>query len=162
MAKRKKYEWVKSIEGLEGALGFACERCEARLIMTTPVSMEDYARYAGVFERRHKRCETRTDTDKHGLTRTNTDDEFYEQVVQYMKAEHKTNETLYEQAVRLVLTEQRCSVSMLQRWLGIGYARGSCLINRMVSDGLLARYDPLRGYRQKVLMTLEQWEARKR
>jgi len=146
MAKRKVCEWVKATDGSLEPLGFVCERCGARVTLTAPVPIEDYCRYAGVFEKRHRGCEEKGEGES----------------VKCEVPKDRTDDVLYERVVRLVLTEQRCSVSMLQRLLDIGYVRASCMVNRMVSDGLLARYDPLRGYRQKVLMTLEQWEARKR
>ena len=120
-----------------------CQRCGTTEQVESPIGVSDLWRQAEAFEDRHRECEEKKE-DSRGDIRTDTDD------------------VLYERVVRLVLTEQRCSVSMLQRWLGIGYARASCLINRMVSEGLIGKYDPLRGYRQRVLMTLEEWEAKKR
>jgi len=130
-----------------------CQRCGATEKVESPIGVSDLWRQAEAFEDRHRECEEKKE-DSRGVAEARREEE--------EKRTDRSDDVLYERAVRLVLTEQRCSVSMLQGLLDIGYVRASCLINRMVSDGLLARYDPLRGYRQKVLMTLEQWEAKKK
>jgi S-DNA-T family DNA segregation ATPase FtsK/SpoIIIE len=47
---------------------------------------------------------------------------------------------LYDEAVRVVISEDRGSVSLLQRRLSIGYARASRLIDQMAERGILGAY----------------------
>lgn len=67
---------------------------------------------------------------------------------------------LYDQAVEIVLREQRGSVSLLQRALGIGYGRGARLIDFMAEDGIVGDYNGSQA--REVVYTLEQWEDLKR
>jgi len=64
---------------------------------------------------------------------------------------------LFEDAVRVVLETQRGSVSLLQRRLGIGYARASRIIETMGATGLLGEYKGSQA--REVVMTLEEYEA---
>ena len=65
-----------------------------------------------------------------------------------------------EDAVRIVLETQRGSVSLLQRRLGIGYARASRIIEVMAGTGLLGEYKGSQA--REVTMTLEEYEAMKK
>ena len=67
---------------------------------------------------------------------------------------------LYEQAIDLVVREQRGSVSLLQRALGIGYGRGARLIDFMAEDGIVGAYNGSQA--REVLYSLEEWEEAKR
>lgn len=62
----------------------------------------------------------------------------------------------YYDAVKLVLTEQRGSVSMLQRKLGIGYGRASRYMDFMQEDGVVGSADNSSKPRE-VLISLDQW-----
>jgi len=63
---------------------------------------------------------------------------------------------LFDEAVRVILESQRGSVSLLQRRLGIGYARASRVIEMMACSGILGEYKGSQA--REVLMTLEEYE----
>ncbi len=67
---------------------------------------------------------------------------------------------MFEEAVRVVLETQRGSVSLLQRRLGIGYARASRIIEVMAASGLLGEYKGSQA--REVVMTLDEYEAMKK
>ena len=71
-------------------------------------------------------------------------------------AERKQDD-LYHQAVETVISENRGSVSLLQRCLGIGYGRAARLIDFMEEDGVVGPYNGSKS--RDILMTLPQWEA---
>ncbi len=63
---------------------------------------------------------------------------------------------LFDEAVRIVLETKRGSVSLLQRRLGIGYARASRIIEMMAAAGVLGAH---RGSQaREVVMTLEEYD----
>ena len=63
---------------------------------------------------------------------------------------------LYETAVEIVIREQRGSVSLLQRTLGIGYGRAARLIDYMAEDGIVGEYNGSQA--REVLASAEDWE----
>ena len=63
---------------------------------------------------------------------------------------------MFDEAVRVVLETQRGSVSLLQRRLGVGYARASRLIEQMAAAGVVGDYKGSQA--REVAMTLEEWE----
>jgi len=63
---------------------------------------------------------------------------------------------LYDDAVRIVLDEQRGSASLLQRALGVGYTRGSRLMDQMHKEGIVGAYKGSKA--RDVLTTLEEYE----
>jgi S-DNA-T family DNA segregation ATPase FtsK/SpoIIIE len=67
---------------------------------------------------------------------------------------------LFEDAVRVVLETKRGSVSLLQRRLGVGYARASRMIEMMAASGILGEYKGSQA--REVTMTVEDWENLKR
>ncbi|MHC4525963.1 MAG: DNA translocase FtsK, partial [Planctomycetota bacterium] len=67
---------------------------------------------------------------------------------------------LFDDAVKVVLETQRGSVSLLQRRLGIGYARASRIIETMGATGLLGEYKGSQA--REVVMTLDEYEAMKK
>ncbi len=67
----------------------------------------------------------------------------------------KSRDDLYEQAVDTVVSEQRGSVSLLQRALGIGYGRAARLIDYMEEDGFVGPYNGSKS--REVLLTSERW-----
>lgn len=69
----------------------------------------------------------------------------------------KKRDELYESAVDLVVREQRGSVSLLQRALGIGYGRAARLIDFMAEDGIVGQYNGSQA--REILLTLSDWEA---
>ncbi len=69
----------------------------------------------------------------------------------------KSRDELYEQAVETVISENRGSVSLLQRCLGIGYGRAARLIDYMEEDGIVGTYAGSKS--REILMTMSQWEA---
>ena len=68
----------------------------------------------------------------------------------------KPRDELYSQAVDVVVNEQRGSVSLLQRSLGIGYGRAARLIDYMEEDGFVGPYNGSKS--REVLLTHEKWE----
>lgn len=67
----------------------------------------------------------------------------------------KSRDDLYEQAVDTVVSEQRGSVSLLQRALGIGYGRAARLVDYMEEDGFVGPYNGSKS--REVLLTAERW-----
>jgi S-DNA-T family DNA segregation ATPase FtsK/SpoIIIE len=68
----------------------------------------------------------------------------------------KKRDELYESAVDLVVREQRGSVSLLQRALGIGYGRAARLIDFMAEDGIVGQYNGSQA--REILITVSDWE----
>lgn len=65
---------------------------------------------------------------------------------------------LYEEAVKMVLETRQASVSMLQRRLGLGYARAARMIDMMESEGIVGR---LQGSKPRgILVSLEEYRAK--
>ena len=69
----------------------------------------------------------------------------------------KPRDELYSQAVDVVVNEQRGSVSLLQRSLGIGYGRAARLIDFMEEDGFVGPYNGSKS--REVLLTHEKWNS---
>ncbi len=69
----------------------------------------------------------------------------------------KNHDDLYESAVDIVVREQRGSVSLLQRCLGIGYGRAARLIDYMAEDGIVGQYNGSQA--REVQLSGEEWEA---
>ncbi|MEN8127591.1 MAG: DNA translocase FtsK 4TM domain-containing protein [Planctomycetota bacterium] len=67
---------------------------------------------------------------------------------------------MFDEAIKVVLETQRGSVSLLQRRLGIGYARASRIIEMMAGTGLLGEYKGSQA--REVVMTLDEYEAMKK
>ncbi len=65
---------------------------------------------------------------------------------------------LYVKAVEIILGSGRGSATLLQRSLGVGYTRGTRLLEMMEEDGLVGAYQGSKS--REVLMTLEEWQAR--
>jgi S-DNA-T family DNA segregation ATPase FtsK/SpoIIIE len=62
----------------------------------------------------------------------------------------------YDEAVRVILDERRGSASLLQRALGIGYTRGSRILEQMHKEGIVGPYKGSKA--REVLLTLDEWE----
>ena len=73
---------------------------------------------------------------------------------------HGSDDDLYDQSVEIVLANERGSVSLLQRRLGIGYGRAARLIDQMAEDGIVGNYAGSQA--RECLLTLEEWEALKK
>ena len=71
------------------------------------------------------------------------------------KGQRKKDE-LYEDAIDVVVREQRGSLSMLQRAMGIGYGRAARLIDYMEEDGYVGTYNGSKS--REVLLTPAVWE----
>ncbi len=69
----------------------------------------------------------------------------------------KNRDDMYEAAIEVVVREQRGSVSLLQRALGIGYGRAARLVDFMAEDGIVGDYNGSQA--REVLFTPETWEA---
>ncbi len=67
----------------------------------------------------------------------------------------KSRDELYNQAVEVVIRENRGSVSLLQRVLGIGYGRAARLIDFMEEDGIVGPYAGSKS--REIIMTMDQW-----
>lgn len=74
-------------------------------------------------------------------------------------AKMKKRDDLYEQAVDVIIAEQRGSVSLLQRALGVGYGRGARLIDFMAEDGIVGPYNGSQA--REVIISPEEWELMK-
>jgi S-DNA-T family DNA segregation ATPase FtsK/SpoIIIE len=71
----------------------------------------------------------------------------------------KERDPLYEQAIEVIVREQRGSVSLLQRALGIGYGRAARLVDFMAEDGIVGTYNGSNA--REVMYTPEQWDEMK-
>jgi S-DNA-T family DNA segregation ATPase FtsK/SpoIIIE len=69
----------------------------------------------------------------------------------------RNRDKMYEQAIEVVLREERGSVSLLQRALGIGYGRAARLIDFMAEDAIVGEYNGSQA--REVLYTLDQWQS---
>jgi S-DNA-T family DNA segregation ATPase FtsK/SpoIIIE len=69
----------------------------------------------------------------------------------------RDRDELYEAAIDVVVREERGSVSLLQRNLGIGYGRAARLVDFMAEDGIVGDYNGSQA--REVLFTPEQWAA---
>lgn len=67
---------------------------------------------------------------------------------------------MFDQAVDIVLETKRGSVSLLQRKLGVGYARASRMVEMMAASGILGEYKGSQA--RDVVITKDQWEKIKR
>ena len=67
----------------------------------------------------------------------------------------KNRDELYESAIEVVVRENRGSVSLLQRNLGIGYGRAARLIDFMEEDDIVGPYAGSQA--REVLLTAEKW-----
>ena len=76
------------------------------------------------------------------------------------EVEGTSNDGLFEDAVNIVLAEQRGSVSLIQRKLSVGYTRSARLVDEMEKFGIVGKAIGA-GKEREVLITPEQWEARK-
>jgi S-DNA-T family DNA segregation ATPase FtsK/SpoIIIE len=77
-----------------------------------------------------------------------------------LDAKLRDRDPLYAEAVEVVVREQRGSVSLLQRTLGVGYGRAARLIDYMAEDGIVGAYNGSNA--REVLFTPEAWAARVR
>lgn len=91
--------------------------------------------------------------------------QFSEEIVQFATAPRgeaaagadlSHRDELYEAAVEVVVREQRGSVSLLQRALGIGYGRAARLIDYMAEDGIVGEYQGAQA--REVLYAPDQWD----
>ena len=64
----------------------------------------------------------------------------------------------YAEAVRVAVEQRQISTSMLQRKIGVGYARGAKLVDRMEAEGIVTPQDGSKP--REVLMTPEQYIER--
>jgi S-DNA-T family DNA segregation ATPase FtsK/SpoIIIE len=76
------------------------------------------------------------------------------------KVDPSERDDMYLGAVDVVVREQRGSVSLLQRALGIGYGRAARLIDYMAEDGIVGPYSGSQA--REVNYTADQWEEVKR
>lgn len=76
---------------------------------------------------------------------------------QNVEATNFANEDeFYVDAVRIVLANQRGSVSLLQRKLGIGYGRAARLVDMMAEQGIVGDYKGSQA--RECMLSLEEWE----
>lgn len=106
---------------------------------------------------------------------TYVSDEEIRSVVEYLKAQARPSysaelgevslaenptgykeDELYDAAIKVVVSNQRGSVSLLQRKLEIGYSRAARLIDMMAEDGIVGTYKGSQA--REVLMSLDAWE----
>jgi DNA segregation ATPase FtsK/SpoIIIE, S-DNA-T family len=65
---------------------------------------------------------------------------------------------LYDEAVRMVLETRQASVSVLQRRLGLGYARAARMIDMMESEGIVGQFQGSKP--RDILVSLEEYQAK--
>jgi len=65
---------------------------------------------------------------------------------------------LYEEAVKMVLETRQASVSVLQRRLGLGYARAARMIDMMESEGIVGQYQGSKP--RDILVSMEEYRAK--
>ena len=65
---------------------------------------------------------------------------------------------LYDEAVRMVLETRQASVSVLQRRLGLGYARAARMIDMMESEGIVGQFQGSKP--RDILVTLEGYKGK--
>jgi S-DNA-T family DNA segregation ATPase FtsK/SpoIIIE len=84
--------------------------------------------------------------------------QFHPELTQLRKVDtaDMPQDDLFDDAVRVVLETKRGSVSLLQRRLGIGYARASRIIELMAGSGILGEYKGSQA--REVMLTLEEYE----
>lgn len=72
--------------------------------------------------------------------------------------EWAARDELYTAAIEIIVNEQRGSITLLQRMLGIGYGRAARLIDFMQEDGIVGEF---RGYNKprEVLLKREEWKV---
>jgi S-DNA-T family DNA segregation ATPase FtsK/SpoIIIE len=76
------------------------------------------------------------------------------------KSKINDKDPVYLDAIRVVLTEEKGSVSLVQRKLEIGYGRSARYLDMMCEQGIVG---PARGAKpREVKMTLDDWERRRR
>jgi S-DNA-T family DNA segregation ATPase FtsK/SpoIIIE len=63
---------------------------------------------------------------------------------------------LWDDAVRVILRAKRGSASLLQRALGVGYTRGTRLLEMMEEEGIVGEHKGSKA--REVFMTLDQWD----
>ena len=89
--------------------------------------------------------------------------EFLEELVQMRgatAASGAVDDPLFDEAVRVVLQSGRCSASLLQRVLSVGYTRASRLIDIMTEQGVLGPF--IGSKAREVQITMEEWEAQQK
>ena len=65
---------------------------------------------------------------------------------------------MYEEAVKMVLETRQASVSMLQRRLGLGYARAARIVDMMEAEGVVG---PFQGSKpREILISMEEYRAK--
>jgi S-DNA-T family DNA segregation ATPase FtsK/SpoIIIE len=65
---------------------------------------------------------------------------------------------MYEEAVKMVLETRQASVSMLQRRLGLGYARAARMVDMMEAEGVVG---PFQGSKPRdILVSMEEYRAK--
>ena len=69
------------------------------------------------------------------------------------------SDDLFEQAIQVVLEAGQASTSMLQRKLGVGYARAGRIIDELEEHGIIGEYQGSKP--RAVLITKQQWLERK-
>lgn len=65
---------------------------------------------------------------------------------------------LYEEAVKMILETRQASVSMLQRRLGLGYARAARIIDTMEAEGIVGRFQGSKP--RDILVSLEEYRTK--
>ncbi len=89
--------------------------------------------------------------------------EYVEEMLTVQKKVHGKKfekDELYEEAVRVILETQQASVSMLQRRLGLGYARAARMIDMMEEDGVVGPYQGSKP-RDILIASIEEYEKTK-
>ena len=117
------------------------------------------------FEPVRGQCSFISDTEIRSLVkwlRSKGKPEYHQELLEIKSvgdAEGTSGDEFFEKAVCVILTEGRGSTSLLQRALTIGYSRAARLIDAMTKMGILGPHNGSSA--REILVTLEQWEARK-
>lgn len=87
--------------------------------------------------------------------------EYIEQILEVHKKptfKKFEKDDLYEEAVNMVLQTQQASVSMLQRRLGLGYARAARIIDTMEAEGIVGQFQGSKP--RDILIKKEEYRAK--
>ena len=86
--------------------------------------------------------------------------DFLNNLVKHIYVINMKKDDMFDAAVDVVLETKRGSVSLLQRRLGVGYARASRMIEMMAASGILGEYKGSQA--REVLLGNEDWERIKK
>ena len=63
------------------------------------------------------------------------------QVNKLSESEDIGEDSLYEEAKRIVIENDKCSTSLIQRWMKVGYSRAARLVDMLEENGAVSATD---------------------